>query len=47
MMLLFVAQFLLGRRLSDPLAELVKIDPKAIGCSQYQHDVDQTKKRIR
>ena len=33
----------LGRRLSDPLAELVKIDPKAIGVGQYQHDVDQTK----
>jgi uncharacterized protein len=32
-----------GRRLSDPLAELVKIDPKAIGVGQYQHDVDQTK----
>ena len=31
------------RRLSDPLAELVKIDPKAIGVGQYQHDVDQTK----
>jgi uncharacterized protein len=31
----------LGRRLSDPLAELVKIDPKAIGVGQYQHDVDQ------
>jgi uncharacterized protein len=29
--------------LSDPLAELVKIDPKAIGVGQYQHDVDQTK----
>ena len=33
----------IGRRLSDPLAELVKIDPKAIGVGQYQHDVDQTK----
>lgn len=33
----------IGRRLSDPLAELVKIDPKAIGIGQYQHDVDQTK----
>ena len=35
----------IGRRLSDPLAELVKIDPKAIGVGQYQHDVDQTKFR--
>ncbi len=33
----------IGRRLSDPLAELVKIDPKAIGVGQYQHDVDQGK----
>ncbi|MDD3727127.1 MAG: Tex family protein [Dysgonamonadaceae bacterium] len=33
----------IGRRLSDPLAELVKIDPKAVGVGQYQHDVDQTK----
>ncbi|MGY3795188.1 Tex family protein [Aquimarina sp. 433] len=33
----------IGRRLADPLAELVKIDPKAIGVGQYQHDVDQTK----
>ncbi len=33
----------IGRRLMDPLAELVKIDPKAIGVGQYQHDVDQTK----
>lgn len=33
----------IGRRLSDPLAELVKIDPKAIGVGQYQHDVDQNK----
>jgi uncharacterized protein len=33
----------IGRRLSDPLAELVKIDPKAIGVGQYQHDVDQIK----
>lgn len=33
----------IGRRLSDPLAALVKIDPKAIGVGQYQHDVDQTK----
>ena len=32
----------IGRRLSDPLAELVKIDPKSIGVGQYQHDVDQT-----
>lgn len=32
----------LGRRLIDPLAELVKIDPKSIGVGQYQHDVDQT-----
>ncbi|WP_053976810.1 Tex family protein [Mangrovimonas xylaniphaga] len=33
----------IGRRLQDPLAELVKIDPKSIGVGQYQHDVDQTK----
>lgn len=33
----------IGRRLSDPLAELVKIDAKSIGVGQYQHDVDQTK----
>jgi len=33
----------IGRRLLDPLAELVKIDPKSIGVGQYQHDVDQTK----
>ncbi len=32
----------IGRRLADPLAELVKIDPKSIGVGQYQHDVDQT-----
>ena len=32
----------IGRRLQDPLAELVKIDPKAIGVGQYQHDVQQT-----
>ena len=32
----------IGRRLMDPLAELVKIDPKSIGVGQYQHDVDQT-----
>ena len=31
----------IGRRLSDPLAELVKIDPKSLGVGQYQHDVDQ------
>ncbi|MDD4440077.1 MAG: Tex family protein, partial [Tissierellia bacterium] len=33
----------IGRRLQDPLAELVKIDPKSIGVGQYQHDVNQTK----
>ncbi|EGC19217.1 Tex family protein [Prevotella multiformis] len=33
----------IGRRLTDPLAELVKIDPKSIGVGQYQHDVDQSK----
>ena len=33
----------IGRRLMDPLAELVKLDPKSIGVGQYQHDVDQTK----
>lgn len=33
----------IGRRLTDPLAELVKIDPKSIGVGQYQHDVDQNK----
>jgi uncharacterized protein len=32
----------IGRRLQDPLAELVKLDPKSIGVGQYQHDVDQT-----
>ena len=32
----------IARRLQDPLAELVKIDPKAIGVGQYQHDVNQT-----
>src|SRR4029079_12207025 len=32
----------IARRLQDPLAELVKIEPKAIGAGQYQHDVDQT-----
>jgi uncharacterized protein len=37
----------IGRRLIDPLAELVKIDPKAIGVGQYQHDVDQTKLKDR
>jgi uncharacterized protein len=38
----------IGRRLMDPLAELVKIDPKSIGVGQYQHDVNQTllKKRL-
>lgn len=35
----------IGRRLMDPLAELVKIDPKSIGVGQYQHDVDQMKLR--
>lgn len=35
----------IGRRLIDPLAELVKIDPKSIGVGQYQHDVDQVKLR--
>ncbi|NMM49648.1 Tex family protein [Marinigracilibium pacificum] len=35
----------IGRRLKDPLAELVKIDPKSIGVGQYQHDVDQTSLR--
>lgn len=33
----------IGRRLMDPLAEMVKIDPKSIGVGQYQHDVDQTR----
>jgi len=37
----------IGRRLMDPLAELVKIDPKSIGVGQYQHDVDQTALRRR
>lgn len=37
----------IGRRLMDPLAELVKIDPKSIGVGQYQHDVDQTKLKER
>ena len=31
----------IARRLQDPLAELIKIDPKSIGVGQYQHDVDQ------
>ena len=35
----------IARRLQDPLAELVKIDPKSIGVGQYQHDVNQTKLR--
>lgn len=35
----------IGRRLMDPLAELVKLDPKSIGVGQYQHDVDQTQLR--
>ena len=37
----------IGRRLMDPLAELVKIDPKSIGVGQYQHDVDQKALRQR
>ena len=37
----------IGRRLIDPLAELVKIEPKSIGVGQYQHDVDQTELRER
>lgn len=37
----------IGRRLMDPLAELVKIDPKSIGVGQYQHDVDRTKLKKR
>jgi len=36
----------IGRRLIDPLAELVKIDPKSIGVGQYQHDVDQAKLKV-
>lgn len=36
----------IGRRLIDPLAELIKIDPKAIGVGQYQHDVDQGKLKV-
>ena len=35
----------IARRLQDPLAELVKIDPKSIGVGQYQHDVDQPRSR--
>jgi uncharacterized protein len=35
----------IGRRLMDPLAELVKIEPKSIGVGQYQHDVDRVLKR--
>jgi uncharacterized protein len=37
----------IGRRLMDPLAELVKIDPKSIGVGQYQHDVDQNKLKLK
>ena len=37
----------IARRLQDPLAELVKIDPKSIGVGQYQHDVDQRKLKIK
>lgn len=37
----------IGRRLMDPLAELVKIDPKSIGVGQYQHDVDQAKLKVK
>ena len=37
----------IGRRLLDPLAELVKIDPKSIGVGQYQHDVNQVKLRTK
>lgn len=36
----------IGRRLMDPLAELVKIDPKSIGVGQYQHDVDQNRLKV-
>lgn len=36
----------IGRRMMDPLAELVKIDPKSIGVGQYQHDVDQNKLQV-
>src|SRR5699024_6500285 len=37
----------IGRRLMDPLAELVKIDPKSIGVGQYQHDVNQVRLKSR
>jgi protein Tex len=37
----------IARRLQDPLAELVKIDPKSIGVGQYQHDVDQSRLKVR
>ena len=37
----------IGRRLMDPLAELVKIDPKSIGVGQYQHDVNQARLKER
>ena len=37
----------IGRRLMDPLAELVKIDPKSIGVGQYQHDVNQSRLKER
>ncbi len=37
----------IARRLQDPLAELVKIDPKSIGVGQYQHDVNQSELRAR
>ncbi|MDE6488035.1 MAG: helix-hairpin-helix domain-containing protein, partial [Paramuribaculum sp.] len=43
--LTFRSAISIGRRLQDPLAELVKIDPKSIGVGQYQHDVNQTKLR--
>lgn len=36
----------IGRRLQDPLAELVKIDPKSVGVGQYQHDVSQKNYQI-
>jgi len=39
---IYSASQVIGRRLMDPLAELVKIDPKSIGVGQYQHDVDQS-----
>ncbi|MFA7230990.1 MAG: helix-hairpin-helix domain-containing protein, partial [Victivallaceae bacterium] len=41
--LTFRSSVSIGRRLQDPLAELVKLDPKSIGVGQYQHDVDQDK----